>query len=183
MVGLYESLHSTNLMASVLSWFQHSYVFLTKQQFGQRVKQMLHLCRLSTILFAHDCCGQLGCHEVIPICFLCCQQGTMMCGSWLQIFLFEGNLQVQSQSVNPYKSFAYTFSGNLTALFVVKFVYCEFFSLYRQTNNQIVVDMKPFFEYTHKAYTRRIFSGKYIQVKLSRINQFISFPRTQFPYE
>ena len=30
MVGLYESLHSTNLMASVLSWFQHSYVFLTK---------------------------------------------------------------------------------------------------------------------------------------------------------
>ena len=39
-----------------------------------------------------------------------------------------------------------------------------------QKNNQIVVDIKPFFEYTPKAYTRRIFSGKYIQVKLSRIN-------------
>ena len=73
-------------------------------------------------------------------------------------------------SVNPYKSFSYTFSGNLTAVFVVKFVYCDFFSLYIQTNKKIVVDLKSFFEYTHKAYTRRIFSGKYIQVKLSRIN-------------
>ena len=29
-VGVYEYLHSTNLMVSVVSWFQRSYVFLTR---------------------------------------------------------------------------------------------------------------------------------------------------------
>ena len=42
----------------------------------------------------------------------------------------------KSWSVNAYKSFSYTFSGNLTAVFVVKFVYCEFFNFYIQTNKK-----------------------------------------------
>ena len=29
-VGMYEYLHSTNLMVSVVSWFERSYVFLTR---------------------------------------------------------------------------------------------------------------------------------------------------------
>ena len=55
--------------------------------------------------------------------------------------------------------YSYTFSGNLTAVFVVKFVYCEFFNLYIQTIIQIVVDINSLFRvYTqgvYKAYLLR----------------------------
>ena len=46
------------------------------------------------------------------------------------VFLMISVLVLCSSVNNAYKSVSYTFSGNLTAIFVVKFVYCEFFNLY-----------------------------------------------------